>query len=191
LVKFFLLHIEKGDALEAGHILRIDFKHVLVFFNGLLRIAQIVGGFHAGNILLRVGGGQVHLGDFQIAVKAHGILEMLDGLFIVGSPVCLHTLVELVARPEFVAARRGQQTGCNRQYRHESCGSVHVCCSPCRSNKPYESREKRSLAGPAACRRPHAEESNSYCPASILAVIKPTRSTTLVPCAISITWATF
>src|SRR5262249_46399625 len=135
--------------------------------------------------------GQIHLGDFQIAIQAHGVLEMLDGLLIVGPAISLHALVELVARPEFVAACRGQQPGCNRQYRHESCGSVHVCCSPCRSKNLLHLEMKRVLAGPAACRRPHAEESNPYCPASILAVIRPTRSTTLVPCAISITWATF
>src|SRR5262249_6357146 len=45
-------------------------------------------------------------------------------------------------------------------------------------------------AGTPLLRHPRAEELNRHWPASILAVIKPTRSTTCVPFAVSITLAT-
>ena len=79
-----------------------------VLFNGLLRVAQVLRRLHAGDVLLRVDGGQIHFGHFQVAIEVNGILEVLDRLLIVGAFIGLHAFVQLVAGPKFVATHGGQ-----------------------------------------------------------------------------------
>ena len=84
-------------------------QHQLVLLYGLLCHAQVVGGINAADILLGVGGRKIKAGIDQRRVERDRLLEVINGLLELIVLEGLHTLVELVARLQLVAAGAEQQ----------------------------------------------------------------------------------
>ncbi len=141
--KLLLLEVEVGDSLDGVYVAGIDGEYLLVFFDGLIGIALVFGGFRAGNVLLGVSGGEIDAGVEEAGIKADGSLEVFDGLFVAGVLVGLHTLVEVVAGLELGAAGRGQYDESEEQSSQHAYDSVHVM-SPSDANygRGIRSREK-------------------------------------------------
>src|SRR5258707_215357 len=189
IVELLHVHVKVGDSFHAIDAFRVFLKHSLILFNRLLGHAVVFRRVHAGHVLLGIGRSQIQLGHFEVLVIVDGILEVIDGLLVVCALVGMDALIELVARPQFVAPRCAQQGGCDGQQRRESCASVHFSGSLPELENFWVLR--RTTAQDTACCGPHAKESKNHWPSKIFAVIRPTRSTTCVPRAVSITWATY
>jgi len=67
--------------------------------DGLLGIAKIVGRIDARNVLRNEGRRKVEARVDQSRIQLDRLLEVIDGLLIVGVLVSLHAFVELVTRP--------------------------------------------------------------------------------------------
>src|SRR5262245_30322291 len=109
-----LLHVEvkRGDPFQTGHFLFagwIHVQHFLELIDGTPRDIIILLVIRSWNVLIRQGSGQVEPGVYQRGIEFHSLLEVPNGLFVVGILVRLNPLVKLVTRPKLAAACRREQ----------------------------------------------------------------------------------
>src|ERR1700693_1337376 len=100
-VEFLHVQVQVSDSLGGVYFLiarRIHVEHFLVLLNGLVSHLKIIGALDAGNVLLSVSRSQVHLGVNEGRVQGNALLEVIDGLFVLGVLISGDALVKLVAR---------------------------------------------------------------------------------------------
>src|SRR5260370_31708519 len=99
-------HLEEdgAGAINSAEIVGINAENFLEFFDRLVAKAHVLLRGRAGNILAGVSGGEVEARVHQTGIEFLGLLEILDSRVILRVLEGSDTLIEEVARFQFVAA---------------------------------------------------------------------------------------